>query len=245
MTGYDLSSLVGRVATGELDEVWAPRSPRSGRCGVILCHGSGSPQGFIDPDIQPSSVRLVAALAGAGIPCIAGDFAGQAWGGPAVLSRIDAAWAVLKAKFPMMRTDKVCLIGGSMGGWAVTRYCETNPSKVAACVGLIPLCNGKAFYAANPGPVANEIADAWGTAHGASLPAVADNAGNAAKAKSVPWLAGYSSVDNIVLPGWVTAYTAAVGGTAIVTDSTYGHSDAAIGGMPISTVGQFLAANGA
>lgn len=243
--GYAQVMATGRVAAGESDEVWTPRTPRTGRCGVVLVHGSGNPQEFVDPVGQPSSLKLAAALAGAGIPCVAGDFGGQTWGNDTVLARIDAARAVLQGKFPTMRTDKVCLLGISMGGWAVTRYCELYPSKVAACVGLIPLCDGVAFYNANTGAVATEIGNAWGVTAPAALPPRADNAANASLAASVPWLAGYSSVDTTVLPAWVTAYTAAVGGTAIITDSTYGHSDQAVGGMPISTVGQFLAAHGA
>lgn len=245
--GYSVSTAVGRVAAGETDNIFRPRTPRQGTCGVILLHGSGNPQGFVDLTLQPSSVKLVAALASSGIPCIGGDFGYQAWGNDTVISRIDAAWTVLRGQFPQMRTDKVCLIGGSMGGWAVTRYCELYPTKVAACVGLIPLCDGVAFYQRNisNGPVTAQIAAAWGVAAGDPLPAAANNAANAASAASVPWLAGYSSVDQTVLPAWVTSYTAAVGGTAIVTDSTYGHSDQAIGGMPIDTVGQFLSAHGA
>lgn len=242
--GYTVTTSVGRIAATETDEVWAPRSPRTGTCGVVLVHGSGNPEGFIDPINQPSSVKLAAALASAGIPCIAGDMGGQAWGNDTVISRIDAAWSVLQAQFPSLRTDKICLLGESMGGSAVVRYSQLHPTKVAAVVGLIPLTDLVAFYNANVGGSQAQVGTAWGVVAPAALPASANIAANASLAASVPWLAGYSSVDTTVLPAWVTAYTAAVGGTAIVTDSTFGHSDQAIGGMPIPTVGQFLAANG-
>lgn len=243
--GYSVSTAVGRVATGEWDSIWTPRTPRQGTCGVVLCHGSGNPRAFMDDIAQPSSVKLVAALAAAGIPCIGGDFGFQAWGNNTVVSRIDAAWAVLQTQFPTMRTDKICLIGGSMGGAAVAHYSQLFPSKVACVVGIIPLWDLVAFYTANSFGTQTEIATAWGVAPGDPLPAEANVAARANLAAGIPTLAGYSSVDVIVLPSWVTTYTAAVGGTAIVTDSTYGHSDQAVGGMPISTVGEFLFANGA
>lgn len=246
MFGYHVSTSVGRVFAGETDEIWTPRTPRSGRCGVVMCHGSGNPQAGIDLTAQPSSVKLMAALASAGIACIAGDFGNQSWGNDTIMSRIDAAWTVLKAQFPAMRTDKLALIGGSMGGAATARYSQLHPDRVACHVGLIPLWDLLAFYAANPGAIATEVGAAWGVTAPAALPAGASIAAGASLAAGVPLLAGYSSVDTTVLPAWVTAYVAQIkNATAIITDSTFGHSDQAIGGMPISTVGQFLAANGA
>lgn len=245
MTGYSMLMATGRVAAGEADEIFAPRTPRQGTCGLVLVHGFNGPTGFIDPVNQASAMRLAAALAGAGIPCIAGDFGGNVWGNDTVLSRIDAAWAVLAAQFPTMRTDKICLLGQSMGGAAVTRYSQIHPDKVAACVGLIPVCDLVDLYTRNIDGFDTTIGTAWGVTPPTALPSTADIAGNAYLAASVPWLAGYSTVDAIALPSYVTTYTATVGGTAVVTDSTYGHSDAAVGGMPISTVGQFLATHGA
>lgn len=243
--GYAVDLAYQRVAAAETDSVFAPRTPRVGTVGVVLVHGSGNPHEFIDDLAQPSSVKLAAALAAAGIPCIAGDFGFQAWGNDTVLARIDAAWTVLKGLYPAMRTDKLALLGVSMGGAAVARYSQMHPERVACVVGLIPLFDLLAFYAANPGAVATEVGTAWGVTAPAALPAGASIAAGAHLAARVPLLAGYSTADVTVLPAWVTAYVAAVGGTAIVTDTTFGHSDQAVGGMPIATVGQFLAANGA
>lgn len=243
MTGYSMVHSVSRVVTGETDQIWSPRSPRAGTCGVILPHGSGAPQEFIDLNTQPSSVKLAAGLASAGMPCISGEFGGQKWGN--ILTEIDAAWTALKSAYPLMRTDKVCIVGVSMGAAGAAYYSQTFPDKVAAVVGLIPLWDLVAFYQADVGGSAAQVGTAWGVTSPAPLPAGADIAANASLAAGIPTLAGYSTVDTTVLPAWVTAYTAAVGGTATVTDTTAGHSDAAVGGMPISTIAQFLVANGA
>lgn len=245
MLGYSVSSKTGRIIAGQMDSVWHPRTPRLGKCGVVMLHGSGNPHGFVDLVLQPSSVKLAAALAAAGIPLIAGDMGNQAWGNDTVVNAIDTAWGVLQADYPTMRTDKVLLLGGSMGGAAVARYSQLHPTKVAAVVGLIPLWDLRQFYVNNTFGTQTEIATAWGVSPGADLPSTADVAANAALAAGIPTLAGYSTVDTTVLPEWVTTYATAVGGAAIVTDTTFGHSDAAIGGMPVPLVGQFLVANGA
>lgn len=247
MSGDSISEQSGRVAVGELDQIWTPRSPRPGRRGVVLVHGSGNPAGFIDGLTQPSSVKLAAALASAGIPCIAGDFGLQAWGNDTVVSRIDSAWAVLKAQFPAMRTDKVILIGASMGGAAVAHYSQSNPTQVAAVVGIIPLWDLKSFYAypAYAGSVQNEIAAAWGVPAGTPLPARADTLANARAAAGIPHMCAYSTADTTVLPPWSTNYADAVGAWKIVTDTQYGHSDQAVGGLSLSTLGAYLKAHGA
>lgn len=242
--GYRVNIDVGRVRTGEQDEIFLPRSPRAGR-GVVLCHGSGNPHGFVDGINQPSSVKLAASLASIGIPCISGAFGGQAWGNDTVVSCIDSARTVLSQRVPSMKTDKVLLIGASMGGAAIAHYAQQHPDQVAGVIGLIPLWDLTSFYSANAGAVQAEISGAWGVATGAPLPTRANTLSRASLAVGIPHLCGYSSVDNVVLPPWSTTYSDAVGGTKIITDSTYGHSDAAIGGMPIPTVIKFLFANGA
>lgn len=244
--GYSVSTAVGRVAAGEIDEIWTPTSPRRGRCGVVLCHGSGAWEEFIDLGAQPHSVVLAAAIATAGIPCVAGDFGGQAWGNDTAMSRITSAWGILQNQFGC-RNDKVCLLGASMGGATAARYTQLHPTQVACFVGLIPLLDLVAFYNNNVGGSQSEIAAAWGVTAPAALPASANIAANVQMAATVPLLAGYSSVDQTVQPAWVQAYVNALGSDAsmMVTDSTYGHSDQAIGGMPIPTAVQFLIKYGA
>jgi pimeloyl-ACP methyl ester carboxylesterase len=245
--GYSVSMASNRIQSGEVDEIWTPHTPRRNTCGVIMLHGSGNPQGFTDSINQPSSVKLAAALARYGIPCIAGDMAFEAWGNDAVVSRIDAAWTVLKTQFPKMRTDKVCLLGISMGGAAVARWSQANPTKTACVLGLIPLFDLTSFYAypAYSGAVQNAIGTAWGVTAPAALPARANILSTASSAAGIPHLIGYSSVDTTVLPPWSTNYGTAVGATMMITDSTYGHSDQAVGGMPITTATNFLVAHGA
>lgn len=242
MLGYSRSAGYGRIASGENDQVWIPRTPRSGKCGVILLHGSGNPNGYMDPVGQPASQRLAAALCAAGIPCVSGEMGGQTWANNTAMSRIDAAWDLLRTNAPI-RSDKVALVGGSMGGALGARYSQLYPAKVAAFVGLIPLLDLVGLYNANTSGVAAEIATAWGVTAPATLPPSADIAANVNLAAGIPAKFWYSGNDTIVLPAWVTNYATALGAEAIDV-GTNGHSDATIGQVPVPDVGKFLVANG-
>jgi hypothetical protein len=243
MSGYTAVSAVGRVTPGEQDTIWTPRTPRTGTCGLILLPGSGNPRSYMDNIIQPASFKLAAAMAGVGIPTITCDFGGNSWANDATMTAITNAWTTLKAAFPAMRTDKVCLLGGSMGGGAVARWSQLNPSSTACVVGLIPAFDLRYEFENIPG-IAPAFRTAWGMGGADPFPATADNAANYAAAAGIPLLAGYASNDTTVPPAPIVAYAQSVGGTAINLGAL-GHTDAAIGAMPHDTVAQFLVAHGA
>lgn len=247
MSGYSAVSATGRVTVGETDTIWTPRSPRAGTCGVILVHGSGAPKQFTDVVQQPSSVTLAATIAGTGIPCIAAEFGGDAWANNTCMTGIDAAWTTLKAAFPLMRTDKVCLVGVSMGGGAVARWSQLHPTSTAAAVGIIPAFNLKYEYDNIPGVVA-AIEAAWGFTGSGNYPAAADTLANASAASGVPIKAFYSSNDTTVPSAGITQYINAVGASPasdMVDVGALGHTDAAVGAVNTTTLIRFLADNGA
>jgi pimeloyl-ACP methyl ester carboxylesterase len=243
MTGYSAESQTGRVTATQQDTIWTPRTPRPGKCGVILLPGSDNPRAYVDGVIQPASMRMAAAIAGEGIPCITSDFYNNSWGNSNCMTAITNAWTVLKAAFPLMRTDKVCLFGASMGAAAAARWSQLNPTNVAAIVGLIPAWSMKYEYQNIPAITA-AIETAWGFSGIGNYPAGADLLANAALAAGIPTLTGYATDDTIALPTGVQAYNTAVGGT-LVSLGALGHTDAAIAAMPISTVVRHLVANGA
>lgn len=242
--GYSVTTQVGRVRATETDYLWAPRTPRKNTCGVVLCHGATAPTQYMDLVSQSASVKLAAALASAGIPCIAGAFSGDSFANDASMTDVTNAWDVLQAAYPDMRTDKVALLGVSMGGAVAARWSQLNPSQTAAVVGIIPLWDLVALYDGDVGGLQASVATAWGVTAPAALPASADIAANAGLAAGIPHLAGYSTTDTLISPSWVTDYTTAVGGTAVVTNPDSGHTNASVGGLPIATIGAFLAANG-
>lgn len=245
MSGYTADNAVGRVVAAEYDTIWRPRTPRVGTCGLVLLHGQSNPRAYMD-SAQIASVRLAAALASSGIPCIAAEMHGNSWATDQSMTDITTAWGVLKAAYPAMRTDKVCLLGASMGAALGTRYTQLNPSSVAATVGIIPAYDPKAIYINNNvGDAAMEAA--WGFSGLGAFPDALDLGPKANLATSVPILTGYASNDSVVPAASVTAYHTAAGGDPanIVNVGALDHTDAAIAAMPIATIARFLVAHGA
>lgn len=240
MTGYAVKTY--RLADDDVS-VWMPRTPRSGY-GVVLAHGAGAPTQFMNLAAQAASVRLAAAIASAGIACIAGPFGGDAWGNDTALTAMDAARIDLVNHVPGLDTTKVLLLGVSMGGGAVARYSIENPALVAGVIGVIPAFN-YAYEWANVPAVRASLGAAWGVTYPAALPADADNLANAAAAAGIPLLAAYSTADTTVPAAGVEAYTAAVGGTNLVISTTLNHSDALVGLFDAGEAIRFLVANGA
>lgn len=245
MSGYTADSRLGRVVAGEVDTIWMPRTPRVGTCGVVLLHGQTSPRQFMD-SAQLASVRLAAALASAGIPCIAAEMHGNSWANDPAMTDITTAWGVLKTTYSTMRTDKLCAVGVSMGGALATRYAQLNPASVAAVVGIIPAYDPKAIYINNNvGDAAMEAA--WGFSGLGAFPDALDLGTKAALASTVPLLTGYASNDTVVPAASVTAYHTAAGGDPanIIDLGALDHTDAAIGAMPVTTIARFLVTHGA
>ena len=242
--GYSADTQLGRVFAGETDTIFRPRTPRKNTFGCVLLHGSSAPQQYIDPT-QRTSTIIASTLSSLGIPCISGEFGGQTFGAPVIESRIDSARNVLSLEYPNMNTSKIALLGISMGGCNASFYAINHASEVAAMIGIIPLLDLKAFYTYFPGtPLANDISDAWGIAHGAALPPQADNKNLAPAAANVPLLVGYASDDPLVHPEWVTGYTSQIPGATVMNLGPHGHTDASVAQMPISTISKFLIANG-
>ena len=240
MTGYTVSS------TPDGYTIWRPRTPRAGRRGVLLMPGQGNPTMYVSGTIQAASMRMAAALAGAGIPCITSAFGGNSWANDAAMTAMTNAWAALRAAFPGMPSDKVCLYGTSMGAAQITRYAQLNPTKVAALVGIIPAYDPKAAYInGDIGDAAMEAA--WGFSGLANFPTGLDLASHAEDAEGIPILTGYASNDDLVSAASVTAYHTAVGGLPgnLVNLGALGHTDPAIAAMPVAKVGKFLAEHGA
>lgn len=242
MTGYAVKTI---NLSGHAVSVWIPRTYRGGY-GVILTHGAGAPFEFTDLTAQAASVRLAAAIASAGIPCIAGPFqvAGvNSWGNDVAMAQMTDSRNELPNHVPGLNTDKILLLGVSMGGGAVARYSILNPTEVAGVVGIIPAFD-YVYEWENIASIRASMGAAWGVTYPTPLPVGADNVSNAAAAAGIPLLAGYGTADTTVPPTGVLNYVDAVGGDAQIISTTLNHSDALVAAMPISDVIKFLVLNG-
>lgn len=240
MRGYSL------IDTGSV-LIYRPRSPRPGKRLVALLHGAGSDRhawsnGVTGDGGAVGQSSIPAQLARDGITCFAADVGGQfTWGIDSVVQSggaIDAAATAAAAALPYsVATDKLGLVGVSMGSVNALRYMATQPAKVAFGVVILPLVSMGDFYGNNKGGFQASVAGAWGVTAPAALPTRADPSGTAnvtAIASSGPLRGYYSTADTLMTPALEPNFAAAVlaaGGdcTFTVCDTVHGHSDISSG----------------
>lgn len=182
--------------------------------GVVYLHGrSGSALDVDDPRHRGGVYDIVNAV-GARWPLVAADLAGQGtWGHPST-QQARTADAITYLRTVVGCSDApVALIGTSMGGLGAYLYAMNHPEQVACVVGITPVVDldqvrrtGATFTA--------EVNGVWGVPNNETpLPTQADPSERTAdlQAPTVMW---YSSSDVIVFDETVTAFAAAVGGTA-------------------------------
>jgi hypothetical protein len=229
-----------------------PRTNR-GKRGVILFHGLGNPNEYLDSANQPASVQLAYRIASEGIPCIAGAFSGDTWGNDQ--SKTDTANAFTALQAMGAAADAFIGFGVSMGHANLLRYAIDNPTKVAAGIGAIPIIDLVGVYNNNIHSSQASIATAWGVTAPAALPARADLLTTATALAGKPWWLGYSTADTWALPAPVTSLATKIGASCVATavSTSLDHSDAVVGLyvnqiIPVgasSSLISFLIANGA
>lgn len=251
MIPFSASYSVGRIVAGQADVVLRPRSPRSGKRGVILLHGMDtSLLVWGDPALAPGQAGVGAALAGAGLVCVSIHAEGNGWANAATLADIDAARLYLGSLG--CPVDKVLLVGASMGAANALGYTAAHPDRVAAVVGIIPASDVNDLRDNNrAGTTRAAINTAWALPAGSTSATVplpdaanpfADATAAAIASSGAPIRLYYSTVDAVVIPATVTALAAKIGPTATATviDTTTGHSDATVAKTPTSAVAQAL-----
>lgn len=158
---YSHYTKVGNIFAGEFDWLWVPGYVRTNTIGVVATHGASVPTHFCS-SAWPEANKIVCNLANNGIPVIAGHMGGDQWASDTHLSRIDAARVNMAARTGC-RSDKIHLLGASMGAAGAVRYAINNPSKVASLTLLIPVSNLIRNYRTDtPAGSRASIATAWG-----------------------------------------------------------------------------------
>lgn len=166
---YTLSSMKSRVQSTETDQMWFPSNPRgASKYPVVLCHGANTPTAFAHPT-WANLARMGAALANAGIPCVAPSDGLDRYMNDTEMSRVDACAAALNtalaARGFACSTTKIIPIGFSMGGGTAGRYASLNPTKVAAIAAIIPMANLIRNYRTDtPASIRASAATAWALA---------------------------------------------------------------------------------
>jgi len=249
-----LSYGVGRYATGEADVLITRRTyrPDGTRRGIIYCHGAGERAISLlnSNSNKTEEAVLFQTLAEAGFPLVACDLGtgtgtttGDSWGNTNAQARVaDAITWLQSPSGGGAKTGQVLMLGISMGNSTMINYAKNNPSNVAAMVGIIPVSDLDDIRNNDRNSYRSWIDTAYGVTYPAALPAGANPATSYSGAVGIPYKTWYAADDTIVMASTVLALTAAIGGTA-TSVGNLGHSNAAVGAVPISAVIDFFLAH--
>lgn len=159
------AGVVTPTATAETSlEAYPPGyAPDGTRRAVIYCHGSqGRSWEASHPSASglPSLTAQLRSLVDAGFPLLSCDnglvgagavpSSSESWANNNAISRVADAVAYAQSPSGMgAKTDKVLLIGASMGGAVAMAYARANPSKVAGLILLRPVASLQDFGTVN------------------------------------------------------------------------------------------------
>lgn len=168
------SYAVGQYRAGESSVTACPRSypVNNTRRGVLVAHGAGETSLNW---LNPLAVGALQALTNYGYPCLACDFGTTTtnFGNDDSITATGAGWTFLKAGGINAKTDKVILVGGSMGALTALNWARQNLSQVACVVLLCPALDLNDAYANNRGGYQSAIGTAYGVTYPTPLPGLA------------------------------------------------------------------------
>lgn len=239
---------LNRAVTGEQDVILLPRikSRVVGKRGIIVCHpaGFGAASTVGATPILTAFPALCSALADAGYAVVATDLGGAtAWANDAAMTAFAGARTLLATTGCL--TDKVLLVGCSMGNLTALRYAADNPGQVAAIAGIVPAVDIVGIRDGNLGSLAAQINTAWGITGTDAVPARGVPLSRGANLAGLRWRGYYSAADTVTVPAGVTSLVSTIGSTAssVQVSTTANHPGQ--GGSPtdVDSIGQVDRAN--
>lgn len=248
--GVHMSAALGRITPGEIDVVGVPRGGCHGKRPALLMHGqTGVATDWSDSENDPGSFAIAHGLCRLGLVVIAGYWGGPIWGNDVADADMEAARTL--AGTYGAATDKVLMVGKSMGALEALAFAAQYPTEVAAGVCLIPAVNMGDIRDNDRASARGYINTAFGLAAGSTsatvpLPSNADPYDNAnANRITAPFEFFGSSADSVV--GWdhtadfgYTVQMAAKLGAPATSVSGAGHTEATIAAAPVDDICRFL-----
>lgn len=225
------------VAGSESRLTFASRLHRPGRLGVLFCTERGAtPANVISGTTSELARRLALDF---GVALTSSAPTGLSYGNDAAIAAVTSTRSAQIQTALECRSDKVALVGRSMGGCQALNWARQNLSAVA-CIALIcPLVN---LVDAHDRVFEAEIDAAYGS-HAAYLAGLSTHnpMAYAAELSGIPIKIWYATDDTSVLQADVLAFTAAVGASCIpVSMGAVGHTVTA---APVNDVAAFIASN--
>ena len=223
-------------------------APDGTRRAVIYCHGSGG--NAWEPDTSsnlPSFVRQFQAITLAGFPLLSCDnglvggsgiTSSESWGNDNAISRVADAVASAQSLTGMgAKSDKVVLMGGSMGGCVAAAYARANPGKVAGLLLLRPVSSLQDFGTRNGFAGINA---AYGGTYSDSTHGPTHSAVQFAGQLTGFPVVIYAASDDAVV-AYSTVQTVATASGATLTDiAPGGHTDTADARIPAGALAAFV-----
>lgn len=159
--------------------------------------------------------------------------AGRTFGNTDAIDSVDKCYNYLVSNYGC-RSDKVVLLGMSMGGLAVCNWARTNVSKVAAIAMVTPAVDLQMAHDINAG-YSTEV-DAAFTDHAGFLAAkpTFSPVQFAATLSSIPVRIWYSDNDNMITYSSLTTFASAHGNTTLTSIGAQGHNPSGAQGSDIA-----------
>lgn len=250
MSGYSVSTSVGKFVPGELSVLFKPRKIDPTKRAVIYAHGAN---GTGTEPLNYAShgtglVRQISAVAQAGFVVLSSDWGGaQTYGNDTELAAMETGVAWLRSS-GLCATDKVILTGGSMGSLSCHRYALEHKADVAGMNLWIPALDIEQARKNNPAGLRDLINTAWGLPAGSyfeldgtTVPVRGRPLQRAAELSGLPTKIWYSTADVVTPPDAVDRYVAARPEvTRHITSNTAPHGNAAITPADVNAIITFL-----
>lgn len=244
----------GLIRPGELDAKFRPMQGSNGRPILVLCHGWGAsnPLEWVDPVLQPASVRLIQQIVyHCGVPAIGSEFGGtHTWGNDLAVASVRS---VLDVR-PIVDAgyDEMILLGVSMGGLLALNVATQWSELVLGGIGIITCANPEDVRTRDASGLRNSVNTGWDMPVGSTmatnpLPTRAKPLENAAAiaAGGGRWRFYGSTADLRCPSSFVDTLAASLraegaDAQSIHTSTTLDHSDALVGLTPIPEVCRFI-----
>lgn len=233
-----VSAGVARAVAGQFDWIWTPKYGADGQRLVVLLHGQlQTGQEWWAPSTSPAQTRIARALRR--FPMVSVYTSGASWGNATARGNLETvrAWASSIG----CATDKLIIVGASMGGFLGLQYARYFPSRVAALLLIMPAVDIEGVRDANLANAQANINTAYGKSVGstsstepldaADIPLNQANA-DLVKSSGAPIRLYYSSADTISLPAHVETLRNRLGMKAHLVSTSLDHSDALFDAVP-------------
>lgn len=212
--------------------------------GVLNIHGAGGNSVNCQDTIGRQNL-LLREVVTQGRVLVNGDWGGpETWGNDLAMARISMGYNTLQSLYGV-KSGKVALLGGSMGGLNALVWAAANPTLVSCIVTVIPVIDLNDVVTGNRGGYGSTASAAYSGGWSQAVYGATHNPltmASAGRYAQIPILAFYGTADLLCLPSKLLEFAAAVGSSVtLVPIAGLGHSYDTWSAMDHDQVAAFLA----